>query len=152
MEQRVHFITVATRDLDRARRFYVDGLGWTPTLDVPDEILFFQVAPGVVLGLFEADAFAADLANDLGSGSAVATAPAGFTLSHNVASTEEVDRVLGRAAEAGATIVKPPRRAAFGGYHGYFADPNDLLWEVAFNPGWQVTEDGRVTLSPVEPE
>ncbi|AVT33509.1 glyoxalase [Plantactinospora sp. BC1] len=146
MEQRVHFVTVATRDLDRARDFYVEGLGWTPTLDVPDEILFFQVAPGVVLGLFEAEAFAADL----GTAGALLPAPTGFTLSHNVASPAEVDRVLAQAAAAGATIVKSGRNAAFGGYHGYFSDPNELLWEVAHNPDWQVAEDGRVTLGPIE--
>ncbi|GAB3963361.1 VOC family protein [Plantactinospora veratri] len=146
MEQRVHFVTVATRDLDRARDFYVEGLGWTPTLDVPDEILFFQVAPGVVLGLFEAEAFAADL----GAGTPLLPAPTGFTLSHNVESPAEVDRVLAQAAAAGATIVKSGRNAAFGGYHGHFSDPNELLWEVAHNPGWQVAEDGRVTLGPIE--
>ncbi|MFY1673154.1 VOC family protein [Plantactinospora sp. WMMB334] len=146
MEQRVHFITVATRDLDAVRRFYVDGLGWTATMDVPDEILFFQVGPGVMLGLFDAEAFAADL----GAGTPVLPAPVGCTLSHNVESPAEVDRVLEQAATAGATIVKPGQHAAFGGYHGHFADPNELLWEVAYNPGWQVAEDGRVTLGPAD--
>lgn len=146
MEQRVHFITVATLDLDAARRFYVEGLGWTPTLDVPDEIVFFQLAPGVVLGLFDADAFLADI----DAGSALAAAPSGFTLSHNVDSPEEVDRVLGQALDAGARIVKSGRQAAFGGYHGIFADPNEVLWEVAHNPGWRVADDGTVVLGPVE--
>ncbi|MFC6019511.1 VOC family protein [Plantactinospora solaniradicis] len=146
MEKRVHFITAATLDLDAARRFYVDGLGWTPTLDVPDEIIFFQVAPGVVLGLFDADAFLADI----DAGSALAAAPSGFTLSHNVDSAEDVDRVLSQALAAGARIVKPGRQAAFGGYHGYFADPNEVLWEVAHNPGWRVADDGTVILGAAE--
>lgn len=148
MDQHVHVITAATGDLDAARRFYVDGLGWTPLLDVPGEIIFFQVAPGVVLGLFDAAAFAADI----GADSVGASTPSGFTLAHNVTGPDEVDRVLARAARAGARIVKPAQRAAFGGYHGYFADPNGLLWEVAHNPGWRIAEDGTVLLQPVEPE
>lgn len=100
----------------------------------------------MVLGLFEADAFLADL--DAGSG--LAAAPSGFTLSHNVDSPEEVDRVLSRARDAGARIVKSGRHAAFGGYHGHFADPNEVLWEVAHNPGWQIADDGTVVLDAVQ--
>jgi len=148
MEQQVHFVTVATLDLDAARHFYVDGLGWTPTLDLADEIIFFQVAPGMMLGLFDADAFTADI----GAWSSLAASPRGFTLSHNVGSAEEVDRTLSRALGAGARIVKPGQRAAFGGYHGYFSDPNEIVWEVAHNPGWRVDEDGTVLLSAVEAE
>lgn len=146
MEQTAHFITLATPDLAAARAFYRDGLGWTPLLDVPGEIIFFQVAPAMVLGLFDADRFAADLAGaapaDLGLG--------GLTLSHNVDSRAEVDAAVRRAVQAGARLVKAPQVAAFGGYHGHVADPNGVVWEVCHNPGRRVDEDGRVHLGPVD--
>jgi catechol 2,3-dioxygenase-like lactoylglutathione lyase family enzyme len=142
MDQRVNFVTVATADLDAARRFYVDGLGWTALADVPGEIIFFQVGPGTTLGLFDAEKFAADI----GAGFPVATTLNGFTFSHNVDGPEDVDRVLSRAAAAGATVLKPAQYAAFGGYHGHFADPNGVIWEVAHNPGWRVDADGTVIL------
>ncbi|WP_329108460.1 VOC family protein [Micromonospora sp. NBC_01699] len=156
MEQQVHFVTVATADLDAARRFYVDGLDWSPTLDVPGEILFFQIGPGIMLGLFDAAQFTADLGpGDLGAahlGAPADVTPRGFTLSHNVSSPQEVDRVLAAAAAAGAAIRKPGQPASFGGYHGHFADPNGLLWEIAHNPGWSVTPTGTVLLAPANPE
>ncbi|NIH79349.1 VOC family protein [Amycolatopsis viridis] len=144
MEQSVQIITVATRDTDAAREFYVTGLGWRPLLDVPGEILFFQVAPGVALGLFDAVKFAEDL------GGAAVTGPAGLTLSYNRDSPEEVDQCLAEAAAAGAEIVKPGQRAAFGGYHGHFRDPNGLIWEIAYNSGWSVGPDGRVRIGLIE--
>ncbi|MGW4463451.1 VOC family protein [Micromonospora sp. NPDC004704] len=154
----MHFVTVATADLDAARRFYVDGLGWDPTLDVPGEIIFFQIGPGMMLGLFDAEQFATDLGpGDLGTAHLGAAAPAdatprGFTLSHNVASPQEVDRVLAAAAAAGAAIRKPGQPASFGGYHGHFADPNGLLWEIAHNPTWSITPTNQVLLGPSDPQ
>jgi len=148
MDQIVHFFTVATPDLDAARRFYVDGLGWTPTLDVPGEIIFFQVGSGMILGLFDAEKFAADL----GNGPATGVPASGFTLSHNVDSPADVDRALHEAALAGATIIKPAQQAAFGGYHGHFADPNGIVWEVAHNPGWRVDEAGTVSIGIIQDE
>ncbi|MCS5734743.1 VOC family protein [Herbiconiux daphne] len=173
MDQRLDFITLATADLGAARAFYRDGLGWSPLLDVPGEILFFQVGRGLVLGLFDAAAFAADLASGAASGaapdggslgapgaaasgtaaaaaSAAAPAPAGLTLSHNVDSADAVDAAVERMLAAGGAVVKPPQQAAFGGYHGHVADPNGVIWEVAFNPGWSVDPDGTVKLEPVE--
>lgn len=141
MEPRTHFITLATPDLDAARAFYVGGLGWEPLLDVPGEIIFFQTGPGLVLGLFDAVKFREDV------GGAVAdTSLTGLTLSHNVDGPAEVDAVVAAAARAGATVVKEPQRAAFGGYHGHFADPNGVQWEICHNPGWSVDETGRVSL------
>ncbi|GII81874.1 putative glyoxalase/bleomycin resistance protein [Sphaerisporangium rufum] len=141
MEQQAHFLTLSTPDLDAARRFYRDGLGWTPLLDVPDEIIFFQIAPGFVLGLFEAAKFDADL-----GGPATGGRTGGLTLSHNVPSPAEVDAAVRRAVEAGGTLVKSPARAAFGGYHGHVADPNGVIWEICHNPGWRIEPDGRVVL------
>jgi catechol 2,3-dioxygenase-like lactoylglutathione lyase family enzyme len=146
MERIASFITVATADLDAARTFYVERLGWSPLVDVPGEILFFQVGFGVTLGLFEAENFAADLGAAPGSALPVT----GLTLSQNVGSSAEVDATMAAAQAAGATVVKPPQIAAFGGYHGHFADPNGLIWEIAHNPGWSVGPDGTVRLVPVE--
>ena len=140
MEQRVHFLTLATPDLDAAREFYVGGLGWAPLMDVPGEVLFFQVGHGLTLGLFEARQFNADM------GAAGAAEPSGFTLSHNVDSPEAVDRCVEAAERAGARVVKPPQKAAFGGYHAHFADPNGVIWEVCHNPGWSVDPAGKVRL------
>ncbi len=142
MDQNASFITFATADLDAARTFYVDGLGWTPTLDVPGEIIFFQVGHGLMLGLFEAAHFSADL-----DAPQTPSLPIqGCTLSHNVGSPAEVDAVITAAQKAGAAVVKAPQFASFGGYHAHFRDPNGVIWEVAHNPGWLVEHDGRVRL------
>lgn len=146
MDPRITFITLATADLAAARRFYLDGLGWRPLLDVPAEIIFFQAGHGLVLGLFDALKFSQDIDPD-------STAPApisGVTLSHNVASPAEVSRLIAAAEAAGARVLKPAQYAAFGGFHGHFADPNGVIWEVAHNPGWRVDGSGMVSLLPVE--
>jgi catechol 2,3-dioxygenase-like lactoylglutathione lyase family enzyme len=143
MKQDVHVITVATPDLDAARAFYVAALGWVPLIDVPGEIIFFQVAPGAVLGLFEAAKFA----EDLGQGAA-APAVAGVTLSHNVAGPEEVHEAVAAMVAAGGTVLKPPQPGAFGGiFHAHVEARGGIIWEIAHNPGWHVAEDGAVTLS-----
>jgi uncharacterized protein len=144
VNQSASFITFATADLDAARTFYVGGLGWTPTLDVPGEILFLQVGHGLMLGLFDAAHFSADL----GEPDSPPVPIRGVTLSQNVSSAEEVDEVVGAAERAGAEVVKAPQEAGFGGYHGHFRDPNGVVWEVAYNPGWSVDPDGRVRLEP----
>ncbi|MDO9396515.1 MAG: VOC family protein [Herbiconiux sp.] len=157
-DQRIDFITLATPDVDAARRFYRDGLGWEPLLDVPGEIVFFQVGHGIVLGLFDAAAFDADLESVPGDGepaeASVAPSerrgPSGLTLSQNVGSPAEVDALVERMRAAGGVVRKAPQRAAFGGYHGHVADPNGVLWEIAFNPGWSVADDGTVSLAPVD--
>ena len=89
MDQRLHFLTLATLDLDAARRFYCAGLGWTPLHDEPSEILFFQVAPGLVLGFFDAHKFDQDLLRDQ-----TTHAASGITLSHNVSQREDVTTTL----------------------------------------------------------
>ncbi|MFF3442411.1 VOC family protein [Streptosporangium sp. NPDC002721] len=145
MEQKVHFITLATPDLDAARAFYRGGLGWTPLLDVPGEIIFFQVAPGVVLGLFDAEKFVEDM-----HGTAADGKLGGLTLSANVPTPADVDATVRHAVEAGGTLVKPPQAANFGGYHGHVADPNGVIWEICHNPGWRLDDTGQVHLGPVE--
>jgi predicted lactoylglutathione lyase len=141
MEQRVNFVTFATVDLDAARSFYQQGLGWQPLLDVPEEIVFFQIGPGLVLGLFEAGKFDADLKREVSD-----TSISGVTLSLNVDGPDSVDEVFRAAIAAGASEVKSPVQASFGGYHGHFQDPNGIIWEIAHNPGWSVDEAGTVSL------
>lgn len=143
MEQRLSLITLGVPDIDAARHFYLDGLGWTPVLDVAGQVTFIQVAPGVLMSLFDA----ADLAEDIGDDRAVAPAVGNVTLAHNVGSEAAVDAVLAEAVAAGATLLKPAQRAAWGGYHGYFADPAGTPWEVAFNPALVVDDDGAVSMT-----
>jgi catechol 2,3-dioxygenase-like lactoylglutathione lyase family enzyme len=145
MEQRTHFITLSTPDLDASRSFYCDGLGWTALLDVPGEIIFFQVAPAMVLGLFDRDKFVKDMEGTPADGRL-----GGLTLSRNVDSPADVDETVRQAVAAGATLVKAPQTAAFGGYHGHFADPSGVVWEVCHNPGWRVDATGQVHLGLVD--
>lgn len=143
MKQQIHFLTFATADLDAARRFYREGLDWTPLLDVPGEILFFQIAPGLVLGLFESGKFAEDLEQEASSARV-----SGVTVAHNVGSEDEVRKTVDALAAAGATIIKPPQPGKFGGiFHALVRDPNDIVWEIAHNPGWHVDADGTVVFS-----
>jgi catechol 2,3-dioxygenase-like lactoylglutathione lyase family enzyme len=143
MKQDVHFITVATPDLDAARAFYVGALEWVPLIDVPGEIIFFQVAPGAVLGLFDAEKFA----EDLGQGAA-APAVAGVTLSHNVGSADQVHTVVAVMSAAGGIVLKPAQPGAFGGiFHAHVQAPGGIIWEIAHNPGWHVADDGSVSFS-----
>jgi catechol 2,3-dioxygenase-like lactoylglutathione lyase family enzyme len=142
MKQQVHFLTFATADLDAARRFYRDALGWNPLMDVPGEIIFFQVAPGLVLGLFDAAKFNHDLAT-----TADRSTVSGVTVSHNVDGPDEVRALADAMTAAGATLLKPPQPGEFGGiFHAHVEDPNGIIWEIAHNPGWHVDESGRVTL------
>ena len=141
MDQRAHFVTLATADLDAARAFYRDGLGWTPLVDVPDEIIFFQVAPGLVLGFFDAAKFDDDLGR-----AHTTTGASGITLAHNVSSREQVAHVIEQLVAAGGTVLKPAQDGAFGGiFHGLVADPNGVIWEIAHNPGWSIDETGAVS-------
>lgn len=143
MEQRLHFLTLAIADLDTARRFYRDGLGWTPHMDVPGEILFFQVAPGLMLGLFDAEKFDQDLLRERST-----SGVSGVTLSHNVDDREAVIATLAALEAAGGSILKPAQEGAFGGiFHGHVADPNGVIWEIAHNPGWRVDDEGVVHFS-----
>jgi len=146
MEPRVTLVTFGVTDLAASRRFYVDGLGWTPTLEVPDTVVFLQVGHGLLLGLFPV----AELDADAGGGTTSDPARSAFSLAHNVGSDGEVDAVIADARAAGATVLKEPQRAAWGGYHAYFADPSGFRWEVAHNAGLRVAADGTVVMGPVE--
>jgi catechol 2,3-dioxygenase-like lactoylglutathione lyase family enzyme len=130
MDQRISFVTLAVRDLDASRRFYLDGLGWQASVDVPGEVLMLKVGEHVVLSLWDRAAFEAEV-GPIASGEGLAP----FTLAHNVATPAAVDEVLATARGAGADPVQPAVQRDWGGYTGYFADPDGYRWEIAHNPG-----------------
>lgn len=140
MEQRISVVTLGVDDLTRARAFYADGLGWEPVMEA-DEVVFFQLN-GLVLGLFGR----ADLAADAGLEDA-GTGAGGMALGYNVRARADVDAVLAEAVAAGARLLKPGRDTFWGGYAGYFADPDGHLWEVAWNPPWPIDAQGNVTFA-----
>ena len=125
MEQRISLITLAVRDLDASRRFYVDGLGWEAFLDV-DDVLMLRVGEHLLLSLWASESFNAEVGpSTLGAG----IAP--ITLAHNVSSDEEVDATLDEMAAAGGQIIERATRREWGGYSGYAADPDGYRWEIA---------------------
>lgn len=134
MKPRVTVITIGVDDLERAVRFYRDGLGLATEGIIGQEfeygaVAFFDLEGGARLALWPRKSIARD--TGLAAGSAT---PTEFTLGHNVASPAEVDAVMEQAKNAGATIVKPAAKTFWGGYAGYFQDPDQHLWEVAWNP------------------
>ncbi len=127
MKPHITIITLGVADLQRAIDFYQNGLG-LPRKDESESIAFFDMT-GTILALYPRDALAEDIAI-----SPEGTGFQGFTLAHNVASPEEVDLTLAEAVAAGAELVKPGQDAFWGGYSGYFKDPDGFYWEVAHNP------------------
>ncbi|MFF2031390.1 VOC family protein [Arthrobacter sp. NPDC058192] len=140
MQPRVDLISLGVRSVAASRSFYVDGLGWPVHREVPGEVLFIQINHGLLLSLWDAGQMQAEAGTDPPSG-----VPC-ITLSHNLGNAAEVDRVMADAASAGAAIAAAPQTQPWGGYTGYFADPDGYRWEVAFNPSWAVDGGGRVTL------
>lgn len=150
MEQRLNFLTLGVADVARARAFY-ERLGWRASPASLDALALFDLG-AFVLALHPRG----DLAEDAGLPREAAAAPAasadgraafgGIALAHNVRTRDEVDAVLAQAQAAGATITRPADTAPWGGYRGYFADPDGHPWEVCFNPGWPLDEQGRLQL------
>jgi len=135
MKPRISMITLGVSDLVESIRFYEEGLGF-PRMESPPEVAFFTLN-GTWLGLYGRDALAEDAqVSPEGSGFK------SFALAHNVASESEVNEVMALAEKAGATIVKQPQKVFWGGYNGYFRDPDGQLWEIAHNPlFWVGPED-----------
>ena len=127
MQPRISMITLGVQDLERSVRFYRDGLG-LPQMESPPSVAFFTLN-GSWLGLYGRNELAEDAQVPAGG-----SGFPGFTLAHNVTSEAEVDALLQEAAEAGAKLVKPGQKVFWGGYSGYFSDPDGFLWEVAYNP------------------
>lgn len=136
--QRVTLITLGVADLDRSKAFYA-ALGWTPTAD-EGEVVFYQIN-GMVLGLFGLGPLAQDQGRSdakLGTGA--------MTLAQNHQTETEVDVAYTAALRAGATALKAPEKVFWGGYSGYYTDPDGHVWEVAHNPFWELNPDGSLTL------
>jgi catechol 2,3-dioxygenase-like lactoylglutathione lyase family enzyme len=136
MEPRITLLTLGVADLERAVAFYRDGLGWPTQGIVGTEfengaVCFFQLEAGLKLALWPRRSLAADSGLPPQEDGALA-----FSLAHNVASQAAVDQFMAQAPRAGATIAKSAQATFYGGYAGYFQDPDGHLWEVAFNPGF----------------
>jgi catechol 2,3-dioxygenase-like lactoylglutathione lyase family enzyme len=136
---RLGLVTLGVADLPRSVAFY-EGLGWERAGSSIDGVICWFHTADTNLGLFPRE----DLAADAGLPNEPPQRYAGFTLAINVETEAQVDAALQAAVEAGATLVKPATRADWGGLSGYFADPDGFLWEVAWNPGFPIGDDGRV--------
>lgn len=137
--ERVTLITLGVQDLDRSRRFYADW-GWQAHPASQPGLVLFQMT-GAALALFQRGELAHDQGRpeaELGTGA--------MTLAQNCADDAEADAVFAAALAAGARAIKPPEKAVWGGYSGYFADPDDHVWEIACNPFWPLDADGALTL------
>ncbi len=143
MEQRLSMITLGVADLERAVAFYENVVGWKAAPS-PSEIAFFDLG-GLVFSLYPHDAMAKDMNAALDDSGDFAYQ--GFALAHNARSKEEVDSIFARLKDNGATIVKEPEDVFWGGYSGYFSDPDGHSWEVAYNPHWAIQKDGRVSMT-----
>ena len=139
IDRRISLITLGVEDVARATAFY-ERLGWTKSEASQEAVTFIQLK-GTVLGLFSRQSLADD--------AHVENTPKGFsgvTLAHNVTSEKGVDAVYKFAISCGATAVKKPEKVFWGGYSGYFADPDGHLWEIAFNPFFPLDAEGHITL------
>lgn len=140
MKQRLHLVTLGVGDFEKSKKFYGETLGWKPASASSDDVAFFQ-AGGVVFALYPREKLAEDaLTSPKGSGFA------GFTLAYNAKSESEVDGIIAGLKSKGVKIVKEPQKVFWGGYSSYFADPDDYLWEVAYNPYFAFDEDGNLKL------
>ena len=124
----MHIITLGVENMERSLKFYEKGLGWVRSKMSQGDIVFFKLG-GIILSLYPKDKLAEDaLVSPKGSGFS------GITISHNTKSEEEVDEILKKVAALGAEIIKPGQPVFWGGYSGYFRDPDGYLFEVAHNP------------------
>lgn len=129
MEPRISIVTLIVRDLAASRAFYVDSLGWPVDFESPGNIVMIAVGPQLILSLWP-EALAAAEVGAVARGDG---APP-FTLAHNLAAPEDVDRVVEIARTAGATVIEAPAMREWGGYSGYVADPDGFRWEIAWSP------------------
>ena len=139
MEQRISLVSLGVRDMAISRSFY-EALGWQASEQASNEqITFFQLG-GIILGLYGLEALAEESNQIVGSGFG------GISLAYNARTKEEVGQLLTDAVNAGATLLKPAEEVFWGGYSGYFADPDNHSWEIAFNPFFPISADGSVAL------
>ena len=128
MKPKISIVTLGVSDLARAKKFYEEGMGLEPRPESQDEITFYDMS-GAWLSLYPKDKLAEDV-----TVSAEGSGFSGVTIAHNEPDKEGVDRVIEMARKAGATVIKEPQDVFWGGYSGYFEDPDGHLWEIAFNP------------------
>ncbi len=141
MEPRVSIITLGVESLERSFKFYSD-LGLESSKTPEDGIIFFKTA-GVCLALYPIKALAEDVSPKLAG---KAPGFSGVTLAHNTRSKDEVDAILRLAVKAGGQLEKPAQEVFWGGYSGYFSDPDGYLWEVAYGDCWEFNEDGSLVI------
>jgi catechol 2,3-dioxygenase-like lactoylglutathione lyase family enzyme len=140
MRQKLNLITLGVNNLEKSLEFYEKGLSWKKSASSTDNLALFPLG-GIVLALYPRKLLAED--------ATVSDTPTGFsgiTFSYNAKSEQEVDRVIGEVEKLGATIAKPPQKVFWGGYSGYFKDPDGHLIEVAFNPLWELDENDNLDL------
>lgn len=142
MEPRISIITLGVADLERATHFYHHGLGFPTTRKPEDGIVFFQTG-GTCLALYPAERLAADVAPQFPAERARFP---GITLAHNTREKAQVDEILLRAVQAGGRLEKPAQDTDWGGYSGYFSDPDGYLWEVAYADSWAFNPDGSLVI------
>ncbi|NQW01096.1 MAG: VOC family protein [Rhodospirillales bacterium] len=138
MEQRLSLISLGVKDMANSRAFY-EKLGWVASASSTADVTFFQLG-GLILGLYGLGALAAEAGQSPGSGFD------GITLAHNARSKAEVDTLLAEAKAAGGQILKPAEEVFWGGYSGYFADPDNHAWEIAWNPFFPIADDGTISM------
>ena len=139
MEPRVNIVTLGVKNLDRSVHFYKDGLGWPLSSNSGGDFAIFKMSTWTALALYPRQLLAKDACVEDSGGFA------GITLAQNVSSKEEVDRALSQAVEAGGTLLKAARDTEWGGYSGYFADPDGHPWEVAWTPILEL-QQGKLVL------
>jgi catechol 2,3-dioxygenase-like lactoylglutathione lyase family enzyme len=140
MRQKLNVITLGVRDFEKAVAFYENGLGWSKSAASLDDLALFPLG-GMVLALYPRNLLLEDA--EVGESD---TDFAGMTLAYNAKDEDEVDAVLLEVRKLGATIVKPAQKTFWGGYSGYFKDPDGHLFEVAYNPFWTLDDDGNLKL------
>jgi hypothetical protein len=143
MEQRLSMITLGVADVERAKAFYENVVGWKAALGPPEDA-FFDLG-GIVFSLYPHEDLAKDMNTDADDSGDISSH--GFALAYNARSKEEVDLIFSGLKDDGATIVKEPEEVFWGGYSGYFSDPDGHSWEVAYNPHWTIQKDGRVSMT-----
>jgi catechol 2,3-dioxygenase-like lactoylglutathione lyase family enzyme len=140
---RVHVVTLGVNDINRSLQFYRDRLGFSTTVDESDPPIVFFQSRGVTLALCPKRGLAENIDKRNPPGG---EGLSGITLGYAVRGEDEVDRILALAEKAGRSIVKPPQWAFWGGYHGYFADPDRYYWEVMSWENWRFKEDGSLDI------